>query len=579
MMLSLMYSTFTGSQCAAPGGLKLLTKANWHRLTVDPKTLLKGKLKDSPTVTASFSAATKDLQKPDDLGPWIAGIFDVKKTPGAWDGWEPDMSYCQPCLMKFLEDHVWVWYLNYRIQKGWVPPENCTSGYNCKKIMDSRDHVFAKNHLCAPTKSEEMGKPTAPPESPEMSQTNVPPLGDDIIGRIMALCPTFDTLQSTARTFFKSITWAVAHSVIGPAVPQAVRVVRYPYYDRNTNKGWRIEHRDPDLMAAVCPEGGATLIMTQDALKLVENAKVISAFENIYSLTQKDRTSRTSVLTPQERWRFQRAAYRIMLYCNMFPGTRYDLDELADMEQDIVKAVQRQRTAVLREYPTDELLEVYAVARFMRDVLEGIKDNAAEDVVDTLLATGPCGVVRAWEARSLEDVPDELYWLGKESDDNNTLYTGYFDIPFAQIWSARKCAAPAGLKLLTEANWHRLAVDPKMFLKGKLKDSPTITAAFTAATEHLQKSGNLSPWIAGMFNIKQTSGPWDGWERDMSYCQPCLTKFLEDHVWVWYLNECVQKGAVPVENCWYGYNCKTMVHNRKHAVAKNHLCIPTQGDV
>jgi hypothetical protein len=63
-------------------------------------------------------------------------------------------------------------------------------------------------------------------------------------------------------------------------------------------------------------------------------------------------------------------------------------------------------------------------------------------VVDTLLATGPGGVVRAWQARSLKDLPDELHWLGKESDDNNTLYTGYFDVPFAHIWSARKASPP-----------------------------------------------------------------------------------------------------------------------------------------
>ncbi|KAF8179332.1 hypothetical protein K438DRAFT_1254882 [Mycena galopus ATCC 62051] len=435
----------TCSQCAAPGGLKLLTEANWDRLGVDLQTFLKGQLQNSPTVTASFSAATKHLQKSDDLGPWIAGMFDVKKTPGAWDGWERDMSYCQPCLTKFLEDHVWVWYLDYRVQKGWVPPENCPFGYNCKKIAASRDHVFAKNHLCAPTKSEEIRKPIAPPERAELRQTNVPPLGDDIVGLIMTLCPTFDTLQSTAlvskafhgvfESHQKSITWAVAYNVVGPALPQAVRVARYPYLDRN-----RIERRDPDLMALICPEeSGATVITTQHTLKLVENARVIRDFENIYSLTQKDRRSRTSVLTPAESQRFQRAAYRIMLYCNIFPASRYNLDELANMEKDTVKAIQRQRTAVLKEYPTDELLEVYAVACFMRDVLEGIEDNAAEDVVDTLLATGPCGVVRAWEARSLKDVPDELHWLGKESDDNNTLYAGYFGVPFARIWSSRKC--------------------------------------------------------------------------------------------------------------------------------------------
>jgi hypothetical protein len=59
----------------------------------------------------------------------------------------------------------------------------------------------------------------------------------------------------------------------------------------------------------------------------------------------------------------------------MFPSTRYDLDELANMDRAKVKQIQRQRTAVLGDYPVDELLEVYAVARFMRDVLGGIEDN------------------------------------------------------------------------------------------------------------------------------------------------------------------------------------------------------------
>jgi hypothetical protein len=61
---------------------------------------LKGELKKSPTVTASFSAsfsaATSPLHRTDALGPWIAGIFDARQTPGAWDGWERDMSYCEP---------------------------------------------------------------------------------------------------------------------------------------------------------------------------------------------------------------------------------------------------------------------------------------------------------------------------------------------------------------------------------------------------------------------------------------------------------------------------------------------------
>ncbi|KAJ7825568.1 hypothetical protein B0H14DRAFT_2517836 [Mycena olivaceomarginata] len=171
-----------------------------------------------------------------------------------------------------------------------------------------------------------------------------PDVTDDVVDLILTLCPTFATLQSTilvSKAFYevfklreKSIIWAVAYNVIGPALPQALRVARYPYYEDNSDAydNTPVEDLNPAIMAATCPEEpGATVITGQDTRRLLENADVISDFENIYSLTQKDRTSRTSVLTPEESLRFQRAAYRVMLYCKIFPGSRYDLDALADL--------------------------------------------------------------------------------------------------------------------------------------------------------------------------------------------------------------------------------------------------------
>jgi hypothetical protein len=42
---------------------------------------------------------------------------------------------------------------------------------------------------------------------------------------------------------------------------------------------------------------------------------------------------------------------------------------------DGIQLIQRQRTAVLNEYPTGELLELYAVIRFFREILEGVCDG------------------------------------------------------------------------------------------------------------------------------------------------------------------------------------------------------------
>ncbi|KAJ7870128.1 hypothetical protein B0H13DRAFT_2350623 [Mycena leptocephala] len=328
-----------------------------------------------------------------------------------------------------------------------------------------------------------------------------PPLDDGIVDRIMTFCPTLprsnplfsfqkpSTVFSN-RTRSKSITRAVAYNVIGP-LPQALRIVWYPYYDDDENRlGYRrppvqAKDLDPTHVAAACPEEHSAIVITaEEKDKLQENSK---------------------------------------------------------------------------------------------------------------------------------------------SDTGNTLYIGYFYVPLANIWTARKvkpwkedepvtkyildtivgsqCATFGGPKLLTEASaspatllfssshsslkselilrsdWHRLTAEPTKFLKGKLKYRlyrPMVTASFSAATSHLHKSDALWPWIAGIFDVKQTPGAWDGWGRDMTYCEPCLTKFLEDHVWLWYLNERVQKGWVPSGNCWYGYNCKTMVHKRSRVFAKNHLCVPTK---
>ncbi|KAJ7937632.1 hypothetical protein B0H13DRAFT_1852267 [Mycena leptocephala] len=86
--------------------------------------------------------------------------------------------------------------------------------------------------------------------------------------------------------------------------------------------------------------------------------------------------------------------YRIMLYCNLFSGSRFNLDEI-----DIVETIQnirRQRTAVLNAYPLDEILELNSSVHFMRSLLEKLVQDELTGVeyydlcwVDILLSAGP----------------------------------------------------------------------------------------------------------------------------------------------------------------------------------------------
>ncbi|KAJ6522177.1 hypothetical protein DFH09DRAFT_1177761 [Mycena vulgaris] len=434
------------------------------------------------------------------------------------------------------------------------------------------------------------------------------PVDDDIVDRIMTFCPTFGTLQSmilVSKAFYAVFQThpkvRLAYNIVGPVLPQALRLIRYPYWNLNpdgtaTGLWTHNQHSDPETMATTCPEEHSPSVITAEEKKtLQENSKEVETLEDIYSLTQKDRTSRTSVLTSIESMRFRRAVYRIWHYSRLFSSDRFDLDELEELGEDGVKRIQRQRTAVLREYPTDELQQLYTVVRFMRGILKGICDEEdnLENILDILLAVGPSAVTRAWEYRDREAIEDDIGFPLYELDggDEVPLYKGYYDLPLGIIWAARKvtppkeddpavktkwildevrgandtcsqCATPGGLTLLTEANWHRLTLPPIHFLKNNLKNNTSVTVPFAAMLAPLQQAqmqiNDVAPddwvgaWISSVFDagVRQrttssgTGAEWDGWDKDKSYCQPCLTKFLEEHVWRWLLEERVKGASV-----------------------------------
>ncbi|KAF7341678.1 hypothetical protein MSAN_02066100 [Mycena sanguinolenta] len=239
-----------------------------------------------------------------------------------------------------------------------------------------------------------------------MRSSTVSPLNDDIVGQIMAFCPTFNTLLATIlvskafhrvfQTHPKSIIRAVSYNVVGPALPQALRVIRYPYHDYCTPKD------DPSAMAGACPEDWQNLpvICADEISMLEENARVVGELENIYSLMAKDRMSKTSVLTAEESWRFRRAMYRIMLYCAIFSSFYYDFAERAGE----LEAIQNQRTAVLAEYPTDELRQVSSAVEFLSQIHDGSIWRGVD--LDTFLSACPSGALRVWEARSADVLLD-----------------------------------------------------------------------------------------------------------------------------------------------------------------------------
>jgi hypothetical protein len=71
----------------------------------------------------------------------------------------------------------------------------------------------------------------------------------------------------------------MAYNIVGPALPQAFRVVRYPC-DGYTSDG------DPSTMAEACPEDpDPSVITAKEKETLQENSRVVAVLEDIYSLT------------------------------------------------------------------------------------------------------------------------------------------------------------------------------------------------------------------------------------------------------------------------------------------------------
>jgi hypothetical protein len=108
------------------------------------------------------------------------------------------------------------------------------------------------------------------------------PLDDDIIDRILTFLPDFSALRATIlaskqfHTVFKthpnSIIRAVAYNITGPALPQAMRVIRHPSHSESTPSStpWAESH-------PISPITG------EEARNLTANAAIVSSLEDLFS--------------------------------------------------------------------------------------------------------------------------------------------------------------------------------------------------------------------------------------------------------------------------------------------------------
>jgi len=106
-------------------------------------------------------------------------------------------------------------------------------------------------------------------------------LPSDILDRILILLPDFETLQVallTSRAFYEvfqahpqSIVRAVAYDQVGPALPQALRVVRC-----QSDKIEYDTHLERDVLSQMITPG--------ETRELILNSDIVHALEDMFSL-------------------------------------------------------------------------------------------------------------------------------------------------------------------------------------------------------------------------------------------------------------------------------------------------------
>ena len=113
------------------------------------------------------------------------------------------------------------------------------------------------------------------------------PLDDDITDRILCFLPTFAALQATivaSRSFYtvfkahpNSVLRAVVYNVTGPALPQALRVIRY--HNLVPDSGAK-----SDIPSTPYPEAATISPISSDETRtLTRNASVVGALEDLFS--------------------------------------------------------------------------------------------------------------------------------------------------------------------------------------------------------------------------------------------------------------------------------------------------------
>ncbi|TFK52503.1 hypothetical protein OE88DRAFT_1410086 [Heliocybe sulcata] len=196
------------------------------------------------------------------------------------------------------------------------------------------------------------------------STQNFVSLSDDLIDCILMFLPDFSSLFSfilASKRIYDifdrhpiSILQPIIQEEIGPAFPQALRLVRVAADMRSRNP----DHWPSERVVVDNP------VTLREAACLARNASTIGQLEDIFSRSNKDfySSSPKSVLSASESKQFHVAAYRFWLYAKAF-RPEYDLQGM--LLEDCI----RFRSTFFQHLVDAELREFTCFVQFLADVV------------------------------------------------------------------------------------------------------------------------------------------------------------------------------------------------------------------
>ncbi|KIJ60910.1 hypothetical protein HYDPIDRAFT_116592 [Hydnomerulius pinastri MD-312] len=432
----------------------------------------------------------------------------------------------------------------------------------------------------------------------------------DLVDRILTSLPDFSSLVSTILTskavyaVYKahptSIQRAVAYNLVGSALPEALRLVRCRRRGMTLKPPNELLGED-DIVKN--PQ------LTRDEIKdLVGISGSAKRLEELFSWREKDcRFQSSSQLTVGESHRFNRALFRLSLYSSAYGEGAYVEDDFLDEDDPdgdlLLENALSLRKRFFETFPTIELEEIKSFTSFLTDIIHwAMNAHSYFDMgsTDKLLFYG-----------SLPHIVSDMYLGVGESPDDETraIPEGFWDgfVPRSISVVLKQRKAP----VLTDEQAKRVIIDEVVggnvnctqchagpmprkdlwcpstwdFLRGTIPPH----AIRQRLPGYLPGNDTHGPAITDIWEINTYSelidqlfehktNAFDSWKREDFLCTGCLGKFLEEHIWVWYVGEKRKRGEVIPEDCWYGYNCRTQRHKPAHASRLNHFCEPSRGD-